>query len=250
MQELGVLVGCDQTQEWLLPWWWHYYARYNSFPVVFADFGMSEQAIAWCASKGSILPSSSEKRFSDQKISDVQKAAWEQLYGLGIWDRRRVWFKKPQALLQSSFCTGLWLDLDCQVKGNLEPIFRSLSFGAEVGVVKEPDFIQTYERNMGHLLPGEISYNSGVIVFRRNADILHYWMEELTKCHEKYAGDQAALSRAMFFHCPVPSLIELPPEYNWLRMLGPNRESLIHHFTGSPGKEEILLDIQSLRLVR
>lgn len=249
METQGVIVGCDRHQEWLLPWWWHHYSRHNAYPVTFVDFGMSAQSIAWCSKRGGLLTMSSWNTIQEQEISPSHKIAWESQYGKGIWSRRSVWFKKPLALLQSPFSRGLWLDLDCQVKGILEPIFKTLSFGAEVGVVKEPVFMQDYERKQGRLLPGEVSYNSGVIVFRQNADIIHHWITELTEYNEIHAGDQAALSRAIFRHCPCPDSIELPPEYNWLRLMGPNPESLIHHFTGSPGKQEILKDMQSLSLL-
>ena len=150
------------------------------------------------------------------------------------------------ALLHSPFELGLWMDLDCQINGPLEPLFNSLAFGADIGLVREPHFIQNYEEEKGFLLPGEVNYNSGVIVFRKEASILHRFAEEASKNSAQYAGDQQAMCRAIFLH--RPSLVELPQLYNWLRVLGPNPEALVYHYTGGQGKIEILKTVHpSLR---
>lgn len=54
----GILVGCDQNQEWLLSWWWDQYSAHNSYPVVFVDFGMSKTGVAWCNERGTCIPQS------------------------------------------------------------------------------------------------------------------------------------------------------------------------------------------------
>lgn len=51
----GVLVGCDQTQEKLLHWWWKHYVQHNTYPVMFIDFGMSDAMRAWCEERGSCM---------------------------------------------------------------------------------------------------------------------------------------------------------------------------------------------------
>lgn len=249
MCELGVVVGCDQKQEWLLPWWWEHYSEHNSYPVAFADFGMTPQALDWCRKKGLCLELSFPKIFHEEEIELSEKNRWEERYGKGIWFSRSAWFKKPLALLNCPFSSGLWIDLDCQINGSLEPLFNSLAFDAEIGVVKEPLFIQEYEETKGFLLPGEINYNAGVIVFRQNSPILHRWIEEAIVCNDKYVGDQPALNRAIFKY--KPSLAELPSEYNWLRVMGPNPDALIYHFTGGSGKMEILknTDLRLLHFV-
>ncbi len=238
MSEQGIVVGCDQKQEWLLPWWWEHYSCHNSYPVAFVDFGMSPRALDWCSKRGLCIDLPPSKIFHENDIHPSQKDIWEDRYGKGIWFFRSGWFKKPLALLHSPFSLGLWLDLDCQVNGPLEALFNSLAFDAEIGMVREPFFIQEYEKSRGFLLPGEINYNAGVIIFRQNAKILHHWVEEAIEHNEQYVGDQAALNRAVFIH--KPSLIELPIQYNWPRALGLNQESIIYHFSAGSGKIEIL----------
>jgi len=240
MSDQGIIVGCDQRQEWLLSWWWKHYSTYNSFPVVFADFGMSEKALSWCRDKGECISPPSVDILQDNKISPLEKDRWEARYGKSIWFFRSAWFKKPLSLLQVNFSIGIWLDLDCQVNGRLDPLFNSLAFGAEIGLVREPQFIQNYDQKNGFLLAEEVNYNSGVIVFRQNANILHRWVEEAIANNAKYPGDQQALCQAVYKH--RPALIELPLTFNWLRILGPNPDALIHHFTGD-GKLELLKQI-------
>jgi hypothetical protein len=120
----------------------------------------------------------------------------------------------------------------------LDPLFNSLSFGAEIALVQEPSCFQDYQKARGDQLPEEVAYNAGVIVFRQNAPILHHWAKEARERNGEHVGDQQALNRAIFIH--LPSLIELPAHYNWVHILGPNPEALIYHFTGGEGKIEIL----------
>jgi hypothetical protein len=237
MADQGIIIGCDRRQEWLLPWWWKHYSMHNSFPVAFADFGMSENALSWCKKRGEYLSLPSAKILCENQVDPLKKDNWESRYGKGIWLSRSAWFAKPFSLLLSPFSMGIWIDLDCQINGKLDPLFNSLIFGAEIGLVREPHFVQTYDRKMGFLLPEEIHYNSGVIVFRQNANILHQWVEEAMTNNEQYPGDQQALCRAIYKH--RPALIELPDTFNWLRFLGPQPEALIFHHSGG-GKLELL----------
>ncbi len=237
MNREGITVGCDHKQEWLLPWWWKHYSSHNTYPVAFADFGMSPKALAWCADKG-ICIEVPQATTNNNNIPAQKKESWERRFGNGIWFCRSSWFKKPLALQNSPFEVGIWLDLDCQVNGTLEPLFNSLAFGAEMGLVEEPPFIQRKNQEENSLLPGEVSYNSGVIVFRNDAKILKKWAEEAIHNSREHIGDQQALNRAIFNHSP--SLVHLPTHYNWSRALGPNPDSLIYHFAGGDGKLELL----------
>lgn len=235
----GVVVGCDFKQEWLLPWWWKNYSAHNSYPVFFADFGMTPNAIDWCLQRGSsVLISSPKKILEKHEIPLKRVNQWEARSGTGIWQVRDAWFKKPAALLSAPFEEGLWLDLDCQVRQPLDPLFNCLNFGAELGIVREPGLVQECDEKQGLLFPGEISYNSGVIAFRRSAPILNRWMEEILENDGKHIGDQPALCRAIFKH--RPSIVELPSECNWLRTCGQNENALIYHFVSGEGKIELL----------
>jgi hypothetical protein len=245
MNEEGLIVGCDSTLEVLLPWWWKHYSSHNSYPVAFVDFGMSKEALAWCEARGICIPM---QDFDDsflstkEEVSPQLREKWETFYGKGFWPYRPVFFKKPFALLKSPFVRTIWLDLDCQVRGPLDPLFTCLAFGIELAIAREPLHNQKTEQELGLLLPGEISYNSGVLVFQSKAKILEKWVDLAVKDNKQFLGDQNALSRAIYTQ--RPSFLELPPIYNWSRTLGNNPNALIHHFHGAIGKSQILKNIQ------
>jgi hypothetical protein len=82
----GIIVGSDQTQEWLLPWWWKNYARHNTYPVVFVDFGMSLEKKAWCREHGTLVP----LRIFDfatesTDIAPTLVQEWEHQFGTTFW---------------------------------------------------------------------------------------------------------------------------------------------------------------------
>ena len=244
MNHRGIIVGCDKNQEWLLSWWWKNYSLYNDYPVAFADFGMSEQALSWCKEKGTILSIPSMNGLKENSafhtnafLNQNQKEILERY--------RTAWFKKPLALLQSPFSIGIWIDLDCQIKGFLGPIFDALDVKEEIGLVRDIDaFIYPYidpifyNPDQVKKIPG---YNSGVILFRKNAVFLQKWLDEIVSTPTQYLGDQDPLSYVS--HQYQTGFIELPAKYNGLRILGPNPNALIYHFTGGEGKLEIFKQI-------
>lgn len=235
----GVIVGCDHNREWLLQWWWDHYSAYNSYPVIFVDFGMTKEARAWCQAKGECvdLPSMEVNIASKHDVPPERKKLWEWRYGEEIWACRQVWFKKPLALLHTPFSRTIWLDLDCQVKDTLEPLFNCLQFGVEIALAREPAHVQKNDELQNALLSGEIHYNSGVMVFQKDAPILQQWVDLALGASDQFSGDQQALSRAIFHHKPF--IIELPSLYNWSCTLGSNEEAKINHFHCDYGKNEI-----------
>lgn len=234
----GILAGCDRNQEWLLPWWWEHYSAHNSYPVAFIDFGMSEEGKAWCKERGLYLPFRTKVPIVGKKHLPLhQQTSWEEHYGKKIWSRRRIWFKKPFALLQSPFPFSLWLDLDCQVGKNLEPFFTCLFLGTEIALKRETEAIQALHRKKGFILPHEAYYDCGLIAFRNDAPILRHWTEEIAHRNRDYVFDQQALSRALATH--PPALFELPEIYNWSASKGQNPEALVTHYHGGVLKQMI-----------
>jgi hypothetical protein len=230
----GIIVGCDIQQQWMLPWWWKHYSKHNSFPVVFIDFGMSEEAQSWCKERGECLPllDFPSDLSSEDTVSSTIKACWEERYGTGFWIRREAWFKKPFSLFQSPFSIGIWIDVDCRVNANLGSLFQCLHFGVEIAVIKDSC------QDVSCLMPGEIHYNSGVIVFRKDAPILKQWIDISLKTQHFLPGDQETLSRAI--HLFKPNLMELPAIYNWYRTYPPNKTAIIDHYCGGKGKIQLL----------
>lgn len=215
--ERGIVVGSDLSQEWLLPWWWEHYRVHNPWPVAFIDFGMTEGMRAWCRERGIWM----RLRLADIFVKGREEVApglvseWEGEYGDNFWGARGCWFRKPHACLLSPFEKSIWLDLDCQVMGSLQPLFEIEG----VGLAKD------------RIAP---TYNSGVIVFPKNHSLIQEWAQNSLEKTGAYRGDQDLLSdiiREKRF-----SIHELSPLYNWNVGFGKNQEAVICHWLGENAK--------------
>lgn len=231
----GVIVGCDSDQEWLLPWWWDNYISCNPWPVSFIDFGLSKKARAWCEERGDVV---------DLEVPDVLIAGkgdidpklasdWEEIYGKTYWQCRKGWFKKPVAMLQSPYERSLWIDLDCEILGPIEILFCKCEVESGIALVRERLLPEQY----GRLIPGEVIYNSGVVVFKRGSIWIQKWVEDCLYRNHEFWGDQEVLSRLIFNH--NLKITEIPEIYNWRISQGLNLNAVIIHWLGSAGKNYI-----------
>lgn len=219
-QDCGVVIGVDKNQEWMLDWWWEHYFKHNDYPVFFADFGMSERGIDYCKSKGEI----------SSKI-ELENTPW---------------FKKPFGCLHSPFKKAIWLDTDCEVRGNLKPIFD---------FINDKELAATIDRGMPkkwfEALPSDIRiFNSGTLVYNHGDPIIQKWalmtllMLHLQPLEGKLkipTGDQEIYALAVRQYGPERAK-ELPISMVRLR-LEPDRveygDCIVKHWTGKPGKERI-----------
>lgn len=219
----GIIVATDQTQEWLLPWWWGHYRKSNAFPVAFIDLGMSFEKKTWCKERGELIP----LRVVDfaktkEEVDPIVAKELEKEFGTRFWDSRDAWFKKPLACLLSPFQRTLWIDLDCEIRGLLNPLFAY----ADDGLAMAPNQFPS-----PHPYP---MYNSGVIAFRQRHPLLKEWTESCYQNNHLFQGDQEVFSH-MIAEKGL-SISVLPPIYNWGRCQEENPEALILHWHGHYGK--------------
>lgn len=220
----GVLVGSDESQEWLLSWWWGNYCEENTLPVAFADFGMSKSAKEWCKERGVLLSIACEglQIASKGEIEPLLRVEWEKALS-PFWESRQAWFKKPFALLQTPFERTVWVDLDCEVLGPLNPIFESIDSKIQLGLVRVKN--------------DPIVYNSGVIVFEKGSPLVKRWAESSLCQNHQFLSDQDALS-----HVIVEEnyrVGEVPEIYNWLMCRGVHLGAVIFHWAAAWGKAYI-----------
>lgn len=231
MKEIGVLVGLDESIEWLLPWFYSRFSNHCALDIAFADFGMSKSARSFCKERGELLFLSPHPTLGKKP---EHAAKWEEIFGKKLWKNRGSWFKKPLALSQSPFERSLWLDLDCEVLSDLRPLF-SLQPGMHLAVETPPALAR--ERELSTIHPDETLYNSGVILFDRDEPLIPKWIEAITKEGDAFWSDQHALSRVIYQESiPVHTLHE---DYNWRMSQGLNIHAKIIHWVGSWGKEYI-----------
>jgi len=62
-REKGVLIACDEKQEWLLSWWWENYSQENALPVTLVDLGMSREAKLWCEKRFDLIDFAFDQNF-------------------------------------------------------------------------------------------------------------------------------------------------------------------------------------------
>jgi len=214
--ERGILVGIDDRQEWMLPWWWSCYEAHNDLPVLFVDFGMSARARDWCAERGMLCgPTAAD------------------CYG---------WFKKPLALLESPFRQAIWLDADCEVRARLDALFEYAAEGG-IGLALDRGTPQRYRDTMPVDTP---TYNSGLIVFNHGDAAVPQWASMTMALRSdrpgdtRYGqpGDQETLALTLRRHA-AGRLREIPMEVMRLRLSDGDGACLVMHWTGREGKAYI-----------
>ncbi|MBI2743005.1 MAG: hypothetical protein HYX48_03725 [Chlamydiales bacterium] len=239
----GVIVGCTHRQEWILPWWWMHYHFYNSLPVTFVDFGMSEKAKNWCKKRGELvaLEATDSLILPKEKVDPKLATAWETLYP-DFWQHRPGWFSKPFAFLKTPYERTIWVDLDCQVRTSLSELFDKCENPAMIALARDP--YQYEGRKEAFALPDEITFNSGFVVYKHGSPIITQWAEWTATRNAEFFGDQNILSRAL--HEKKLAFQELPITYNWLLVLGDKAAARIRHFGGPQGKAQIKEEINAL----
>jgi hypothetical protein len=224
VEQNGIIVGLDSRLEWLLPFWWYCLKKYNDYPVTFIDYGLTERARRWCQERGETLPLNLEER-----IFLKRKRNW-----LNPEQQKRLntWYTKPFALLQSPYKITLWLDIDCEVRGNLSPLFSLAENPEKMALALGSEKKQEEGILRGIMKPGQQTYNSGVIPFLRGCEIIQTWGYATVHIKGIFPGDQDILSYVI--NKDEKKVTILPKEYNWrVFRWGINENALILHWDSS-----------------
>lgn len=241
----GVLVGCNASQEWLLSWWYMNYRMHNEFPITFVDFGdMSETAKEWCLRRGQLKSLSIQIENFVASLDNVpleQAITWQWREDYDIEQARFAWFKKPFACLQSPFKRTIWMDLDCQVRKSITPIYDYCENDCGFAIAKEHPSQQEKHELDEIIKKGEVEYNSGVFVFKHGIPLIQEWAEMCLAQNSYLRGDQETLSLLIFnkkLHIST-----LPFEYNTRYHIQEENDPTIIHWLGMG--QEIIKDLIS-----
>ena len=209
------LTGCDQNTEWMLDWFIDNLRKHkNNIPVVFADFGVSDEMI---------------KRIREEKkfhaVINMRKAS------------EKGWFLKPRAMLSSPSKKTIWIDTDCEILDNIENLFDML----------EPGKLAMVEDKPWTKRSGDLWHNSGVVGFMDKPIILHEWCKAIQIKKVGIAtlgnGDQEILHSILNPITKLTYIKDLPNEYNVMRVQVDNDNyqgrKKIMHWTGEKGKIRI-----------
>jgi hypothetical protein len=244
-EKIGILIASDETQEWMLPWWYHHYHQHNSLPVTFVDLGLSKNALSWCQKKGHVISLDIPQNFvfPKEKIEKKWIADWEQLYGQQIWQLRPKWFLKPLFLPKSPYQKTLYLDTDCEVKENLESLFSYLNNGTEVALARciRSPHVKTRKVVKKILTKEEIHFNSGVILYNKASDLIQQYYHRALQENHLYPGDQELLGNILYQ--AQKGVCILPQKFNYQKIDFNNRnfqKASIRHWAGRAEKILIL----------
>ena len=252
MLNSGILVGASRHVEDLLPFWWYHYQRYNSLPVSFADFGMSSKARKFCEDRGEVID---VLKFQDalfsHGLSKDREAELNERFSSSIQSVRNQWFKKPFACFKSPFTYTLWVDIDCEIRGDISLLLSASDNPLGIGISLDhpATFRLKYDQKYSNIwdhqdLPLLQIYNSGVISFRKDSEVIHEWAMECLNSPYKYVGDQDALSY-LIEKKGLPFNL-LSSSIHFQRDLGVSSNALIYHWTGAEGKKHILSELELL----
>jgi hypothetical protein len=227
--EKGVLTGCDERYEWLLKWWWENYSKHNAYPITFVDFGMSPSARKWCAQKGTILTLTVETLCAQNWIKTTTPYALE---------KRNIWYAKIFALIQTPYQKTAWIDIDCEVKKNIAPLFELCENPSGVAIAKEHASRAQAEQTFALIPPEAMSYNCGVIAYTHSSPLIREWVQKARTHHTEFFADQQLFNTLV--HQKHYTVFELPSIYNQIHP-NPNHEDVvIYHHASYSGQLELL----------
>lgn len=204
--------------EQFLPWWLMHLREQSDLPVLFADFGMSPEGRKFCEEKGELVPMPAPDFVVQRKdVSLARALLWETVFTPEFWRARRAWFLKPFALLASPFDRSLWIDIDCEVRESLGPLFQ----GTHIAMTYDQG---TSYHERGLLSPGAPSYSTGVIGVSHGDPLIVTWAERCMKENHLFLNEQLLLSQM------VGEIHLLPQRYNWhMRMEGCPDIAIAHY---------------------
>jgi len=218
----GIICGGDCLVEWLLPWWLHNLRQRSSLPLVFFDFGLSDRGKSWSKAHNlELIP-----------IDIPGDALAKRFLNSERTPQREAWFKKPFAMLATPFQKTLWLDIDCEVVKDIQPLFEF-----DMGLAPAAQHIVKSKKERG--LIKEDDYNAGVIPFRHGAPLIQAFAKATLEAEGYFPGDQEILSHVI---AEGKFSFELLPRiYNWqIPDWGTNRGAVIQHWKGPRAKKFLL----------
>jgi hypothetical protein len=202
------LTGCDESHEWMLPWFFKNYKKHCNKPLIFSDFGLSNLGRA------------------------IVRKNVHAVMNLGEIEEYN-WFRKPLSMWKSPSKKTVWIDLDCEIKENIDDIFDLL----------EPNKLAMVEDKPWTKRRGHKWHNSGVVGFIDKPIILSQWCGAVRKYYKEEKGDQEVLDRILTPITKLSCIADLPNEYNVMRLQteldGYNGKIKIMHWTGEKGKDKI-----------
>jgi Glycosyl transferase family 8 len=212
----GIVTGCDNGHQWMLPWWFYHLRKHNpDIPVTFCNFGgMTKECIDWCEANGTYCD-----------LSNIKS--------------KKNWFKKPAAIWYSNYKKVIWIDNDCEIKKPIDRYF-AITKPNQIGVTYDPqnNFCINDRRR---LIKNPVA--TGVVVAEPKNELIKEWAAKCLLAN-RIRGDQEVLNYILSERQRkkdyTTKIRIMPAEYQWLRIYNTiNKDAYIMHWTGPEGKKHI-----------
>ncbi|MCB1109771.1 MAG: hypothetical protein KDK64_02230 [Chlamydiia bacterium] len=237
----GILTGCNERHEWMLKWWWKNYSTHNSYPVTFCDFGMSPSARMWCQTKGEVISQTAEMLPIKNLNEQVQDPPWKKHIASYLWSHRPIWFLKPFAYKQTPYQRTLWLDIDCEIKGQLAPLIDLPLSSHGMGLTEYCQESTQKMRAKGIINPKAQCISSSVVVYEKDSVALSAWIEYILQYHPQELSEDTCFAN-LLAETPL-DITQFPIHFNYNRHETPNPNALIYHHSGFQQKRKLLQTI-------
>ncbi|MCB1080645.1 MAG: hypothetical protein KDK69_02380 [Chlamydiia bacterium] len=231
----GVLTGCEESQEWMLKWWFENYSKHNTLPVTFADFGMSASARSWCEKRGNVIS------IPPQELQNAKNAPWADKVPGYIWNHRTIWFCKPLAFLKTPYETTIWTDIDCEIIKNITPMFSLAEVPDGFAIRYDKQEYEKYYKEHSILKHEARCYQAGVIVFKRYSKVINNWAKYCFTQNNQEYSEQSALSH-LLSEKPL-DITHFSDNYHWFQSDTKNPSAYIIHHSGAFSKRRLLSSI-------
>jgi lipopolysaccharide biosynthesis glycosyltransferase len=136
--------------------------------------------------------------------------------------------------LLSPYKRTVWLDLDTQVRGSIEPLFAFCE--NEGGFAAAPEHVSSQLLNKQRKMIGEdqVIYNAGVLVFKRQSKVVQEWIDRSKDQNHLHCSDQQIL--ALVLNSKLFDFTTLSRLFNWTIDVPAPSEVVILHWWGGYGK--------------
>ncbi|OGN61834.1 MAG: hypothetical protein A3F40_02360 [Chlamydiae bacterium RIFCSPHIGHO2_12_FULL_27_8] len=241
LEKRGILVCLNQKCEWMFLWWYKNVRKFSNLPIMFVDLGMSNDAKSFCKKNGHYFDGRDFVSYFEKiKPSENLLTFLNNHYPKSIFEIRTYWFSKALASIYTIFEETLFLDLDLRVNYPLENIFSNiekkdlaLCYAADVdlGMFFYYKLISIDEK----------IYNSGVIVYKHNSEIILKWSKKAFEESFEFLGDQDVLSRVIYENNSDINI--LSDKWNYKFKGDEENDVYINHYMGGPNKINLFKEI-------
>ena len=172
-KDCGILIGCDQTQEQLLPFWYQNFRAFNDFPVAILDLGMSQEGRKRAEKIARII--SVEQNYHTKPLTKIKNKS-QRYFNQFV---QKPCYIKTLNLHKTPFQNTIWLDTDTEVRGYLGHLFDMTNNASGFASNIFKNCVQKAAQKKGIISPNE-TYYSSMIAYTKDSPVIDAW-QAITK---------------------------------------------------------------------